>query len=161
MTMMIRKFAIGACIAGLLTFVPGAFAEDGVHDKAIEARQAMFKLYGFNFGILGAMAKEKMPYDAAIAAEAANNLSAAANMGQSQLWPQGSDEATKGNAPNRALPVIWASLPDVTEKADALKTSVAALVPVAGNGLDALQGAMGDVGGSCKGCHDDYRAKKK
>ena len=159
--MMIRKLAICACIAGLLASAPSAFAEDGPHDKAIKARQAMFQLYGFNIGILGAMAKEKMPYDAAIATEAANNLSVAANLGQSQLWPQGSDNATEGNASTRALPAIWETYPAIAEKGDALKTAVAALVPVAGNGLAALQGAMGDVGGSCKGCHDDYRAEKK
>jgi len=49
----------------------------------------------------------------------------------------------------------------ITEKADALKTATAALAPVAGNGLDALKGAMGDVGASCKGCHDDFRAERK
>ena len=158
---MIRKLAFCALLTGFLATIPNAFAEDGPHDKAIKARQAMFQLYNFNLGILSAMAKEKIPYDAAIAAEAANNLSAAANLGQSQFWPQGSDNATEGNARTRALPAIWETFPAITEKADALKTATAALAPVAGNGLDALQGAMGDVGGSCKGCHDDYRAKKK
>ena len=81
-----------------------AIAANGPHDKAIKARQAMFQSYSFNLGILGAMAKEDRPYDAAVATEAANNLSAAANFGQSQMWPQGSDNATEGNATNRALP---------------------------------------------------------
>ena len=152
-------------IAGLTSLVLAtgavAFAADGPHDKAIKARQAMFQTYSFNVGILSAMAKEKRPYDADIATEAANNLNAAANFGQSQLWPQGSDNATDGNAKTRALPIIWETYPDITEKAKALTTAVAALVPVAGNGLDALQGAMGDVGGSCKSCHDDFRAEKK
>lgn len=138
-----------------------AIAANGPHDKAIKARQAMFQSYSFNLGILGAMAKEDRPYDAAVATEAANNLSAAANFGQSQMWPQGSDNATEGNATNRALPVIWETFPAITEKAEALKTAVAALVPAAGESLDALQGVMGDVGASCKGCHDDYRAEKK
>lgn len=159
--MKFKNRAICACVAGLLISASGAFAEDGPHDKAIKARQAMYQIYGFSIGILGAMAKEKMPYDAAIASEAANNLSVAANLGQSQFWPPGSDNATEGNARTRALPAIWETYPAITEKADALKTAVAALVPVAGNGLEALQGAMGDVGGSCKGCHDDYRAEKK
>lgn len=152
-------------LAGLtgVALVAGAVAvaADGPHDKAIKARQAMFQLYSFNMGILGAMAKEKMPYDADIATEAANNLSAAANLGQSQFWPPGSDNATDGNAKTRALPVIWETYPDITEKSKALSTAVAALVPVAGNGLDALQGAIGDVGASCKSCHDDFRAEKK
>jgi len=77
------------------------------------------------------------------------------------MWPQGSDNATEGNATNRALPKIWESFPDVIEKADALKQASAAMAAVAGNGLGELQGAMGDVGASCKGCHDDYRAKRR
>lgn len=139
---------------------PSVMANDGPYDKAIEARQSMFKLYGFNAGILTNMAKEKMAYDAELATEAANNLSALANLGQSQFWPAGSDNATAGNATTRALPAIWETYPAIVEKADALKTSVAALVPAAGNGLEALQAAIGDVGASCKGCHDDFRAKK-
>lgn len=159
--MMIKNIVILTFVATLLTTTSGAFAEDGPHDKAIKARQAMFQLYGFNVGILSDMAKEKTPYDAAIATEAASNLSAAANLGQSLFWPQGSDDATDGNARTRALPVIWETYPAVNEKADDLKTAVAALLPVAGNGLSALQGALGDVGKSCKGCHDDFRAEKK
>lgn len=158
---MIKKFVVCAFVAGVLTTASSTFAEDGPHDKAIKARQAMFQIYGFNVGILGAMAKEKIPYDAAIAEEAANNLNAAVNMGQSQMWPPGSDDATEGNARTRALPAIWETYPAIAEKGEALNKAVAALVPVAGGGLDALQGAIGDVGGACKGCHDDYRAEKK
>lgn len=138
-----------------------ALAADGPHDKAIKARQSMFQLYNFNAGILGAMAKGKMPYDAAVATEAATNLSAVANLGQSQFWPAGSDNKTDGNARTRALPAIWETFPAITEKADGLKTAAADLVPVAGDGLEALQGAMGAVGQACKACHTDFRAKKK
>jgi len=138
-----------------------AISADGPHDKAIKARQAMFQLYGFNISILGGMAKGDIEYSAEVAKEAAENLNAAVNLGQSQLWPEGSDSETDGNATNRALPAIWSSYPQVSEKAKALSTAVAALVPVAGNGLNALQGALGDVGASCKGCHDDFRAEKK
>ena len=153
-----RNLPIAAALIGISTV---AMAADGPHDKAIKARQAMFQLYSFNIGILSGMAKEKIDYNADIAQEAAENLQAAANLGQSQFWPQGSDNETDGNARTRALPAIWATFPAITEKADALKTATAALVPVAGNGLEALQGAIGDVGASCKGCHDDYRAEKK
>lgn len=157
----LKLLSIAGLTSAVLAISAVAFAADGPHDNAIKARQAMFQSYSFNIGILGAMAKEKRPYDAEVAIEAANNLSAAANFGQSQMWPQGSDNKTEGNARTRALPVIWETFPAITEKADALKTAVAALVPVAGNGLGALQGAMGDLGASCKGCHDDYRAEKK
>jgi len=154
------RFRLPAAMV-LLAVSTLALAADGPYDKAIKARQAMFQLYNFNVGILGAMAKGKRDYDADVASEAASNLLAAASLGQSQFWPPGSDNATDGNARTRALPEIWSTFPAITEKADALKTAAAALAPVAGNGLEALQGAMGDVGASCKGCHDDFRAKKK
>jgi len=142
-----------------LSFVVSA--ADGPHDKAIKARQAMYQTLGFNAGILGDMAKEDIPYDAEVASEAAANLDAAANFGQSQMWPPGSDNATEGNAPTRALPAIWENLPSVIEKSDALKQASAAMVASAGGGLAALQGAMGDLGATCKSCHDDFRAKRR
>ncbi|MFK8083177.1 MAG: cytochrome c [Granulosicoccus sp.] len=150
-----------ACAVVCLCASAVAVAADGPFDKAIKARQAMFQIYGFNTGILGAMAKEDMPYDAEIAAEAAANLNAAANLGQSQMWPPGSDSETEGNATNRALPALWETYPAAVEKGDALKEATAAMAAVAGDGLGALQGAMGDVGASCKGCHDDFRAERK
>jgi len=157
----LKSLAVVGLTGAMITCSAFTLAEDGPYDDAIKARQAMFQLYGFNMGILGDMAKEKIPYDADIASEAANNLSAAANLGQSQFWPPGSDNATEGNARTRALPKIWETFPDIVEKSEAMQTAVAALVPVAGNGLAELKSAIGDVGGSCKGCHDDFRAKKK
>ena len=159
--MNLKALALVIAAATASTAAVTAFAADGPHDKAIKARQSMFQLYNFNTGILGAMAKGKIPYDAAIATEAATNLSAVANLGQSQFWPAGSDNETDGNARTRALPAIWETFPAIVEKADALKAAAADLVPAAGAGLESLQGAMGAVGESCKGCHTDFRAKKK
>ena len=147
------------CVTGLAAV---ATAQDkGPHDNAIKGRQAMFQTYNFNMGVLGAMAKGKMDYNAEIAAQSAANLQAAANFGQAAMWPEGSDSETAGNAKNRALPAIWSNFPDVMEKGNALKMASEKLAAEAGNGLDALQAAIGDVGGTCKACHDDYRAKKK
>lgn len=159
--MSLRVLAIVIAIATASTAAVTAFAADGPHDKAIKARQSMFQLYNFNTGILSDMAKGNIPYDAATATEAASNLSALAELGQSQFWPAGSDNQTEGNATTRALPAIWETFPAITEKADALKTAAADLVPAAGAGLESLQGAMGAVGQSCKGCHTDFRAKKE
>lgn len=144
----------------LLTCSSLASAADGPHDDAIKARQAVMQLYGYNLGILSAMAKGKMDYDAELASESANNLLAVNSLGQSTLWPQGSDNANPENAENRALPAIWETYPEIAEKGKALNEAVVALAAEAGNGLDALKSAVGDVGGGCKGCHDDFRAEK-
>ncbi len=159
---MLKKLLVLSTASALLAlgFIATA-ADKGPHDDAIKGRQAMFQTYSFNMGVLGAMAKEKMDYDADLASESAANLLAAANFGQSAMWPAGSDNSNPANARTRALPEIWSTYPAVVEKADALKTAAAVLAEQAGGGLGALQGAMGDVGKSCKGCHDDFRAEKK
>lgn len=154
------NLVLGAVAAILITATSTVLA-DGPHDKAIKARQAMFQLYSYHSGILNAMAKGKMEYNADLAQEAANNLLAAASLGQSTLWPQGSDNANSENAPNRALPAIWETYPAIVEKGEAMGKAAAAVASSAGNGLDALKASVGDVGAACKGCHDDFRAKRK
>lgn len=158
--MKIRKLTLTALATAALSVTLFVQAADGPYDDAIKARQSLMLLQDFNVGLLFAMAKEKIPYDPDVAAEAANNLDALVNVGQSQLWPAGSDSATEGNAKNRALPAIWETYPEIVEKSTALKSAVAELVPVAGNGLEAMQGAVNDVGGACKSCHDDFREER-
>lgn len=159
--MIMKNLTSALCVGVLLCGSGLTLAQDGPHDDAIKARQALMQLQNFEVGILFDMAKEKIDYNADVAAEAAANLNATATYGQSLFWPAGSDNATDGNARTRALPAIWETYPAITEKAGDLKTAVAALVPVAGNGLSALQDAIGDVGGACKACHDDFRAERK
>lgn len=136
-------------------------AADGPYDKAIKARQALMQLYSYHIGTLGDMAKGKMDYDADLATEAADNLLAVNRLGQSTLWPQGSDNSDPENAETRALPAIWETYPKIADKGKALNEALVAMAAEAGNGLDALKGSIGDVGESCKGCHDDFRAEKE
>jgi len=160
-TMIKKALVFSVALTALGGGIYATAADKGPYDDAIKGRQAMFQTYGFNMGILGAMAKEKMEYDADLAKESASNLLAAANFGQSAMWPAGSDNENPANARTRALPAIWNEYPDVVEKSEALKTASVVLAAQAGEGLDALEGAINDVGASCKGCHDDYRAEKK
>lgn len=151
---------LSVLIASLLILSTTALAE-GPHDKAIKARQSMFQLYSFSTGVLGDMAKGKIEYNAELAQEMADNLNAAANLGQSAFWPAGSDNSNSENARTRALPKIWETFPEISKNNQELKDAAAALAAEAGNGLDALRSNMGAVGKSCKGCHDTYRAKRK
>lgn len=156
-----KKLATMALVGAFGVTAIATAQNKGPHDAAIKGRQAMFQTYNFNMGVLGAMAKGKTEYNAELAAQSAANLHAAANFGQAAMWPAGSDSETPGNARTRALPAIWENFPDVSEKSNALKMASEKLAADAGGGLDALKAAIGDVGASCKGCHDDYRAAKK
>jgi len=150
--------ALGAVAVGA---VSTSVLADGHIAKAVEARQGFMKVVAFNLGPLGAMAKGEMEYDAEAAAAFAKNLEVLSAMNTGAMWPAGSDNAALGEDKTRALPAAWEADSKVGEKHQAWTEASASLAAVAGDGLDALKGAVGDVGKSCGGCHDDYRAEKK
>ena len=151
-----RSLILGLAGAALTATVVTAASHAPDPAPAIKARQAQMQLYAFNLGTLGAMAQEKMPYDAAMASTAANNLAALAKLDQSMMWPAGSDaDSAEGS---RALPEIWANFEDVAAKGQAMRDAADAMAAAAGTDLASLQAAMGPLGGSCGGCHKPYRA---
>jgi len=130
----------------------------GPYDLAIGARQSHMRLNSHFLGVLGAMAKGDMAYDAKAAGVAAKNLAMLATINQSSYWVPGSDSFANDNT--RALPALWDNIPDVVTKLQALTAASAAMNQAAGNGLDALRAAIGPVGGACSACHKAYRKPK-
>ena len=104
-------------------------------------------------------AKGKMPYDAKQAQALANNLKTLMALDMGSAWPAGTSKAEYGNK-THALPEVWSTWPKIAEAGKEYGAAVEALSKVAGNGLEALQGAIGDVGQGCKGCHDDFKEKE-
>jgi len=139
-----------------------ATAADEPFKAEITARKAVMQVSKFNIGMLAAMVKGKAPYDVETAQNAAYNLHLAALMKNGPMWPKGSGldnpELVDKTA---AKPEIWSTFPKVSEKHKVWTESTEALTKVAGNGLAELKTALGSVGKSCKGCHDDFRKKKK
>lgn len=154
--MRLQKFvavtALAACFAP--TFVSADAADD-----AIDARRGYYQVVKHNAGMLFGMAKGNIAYDAAQAQTFADNLKALADMNTGSMWPQGSDNASKPGK-TRALPVAWETYPAILEKQEAFKAASANMAANVGGGLDALLGNIGALGASCKGCHDNYRAKE-
>lgn len=150
--------ALGVVAAGA---VATSALADGHAEKAVKARQGFMQVVAYNLGPLGAMAKGEMEYDAEVAATNANNLQALANMNTGAMWPAGSDNAALGEDKTRALPAAWESDSKVGEKHQAFVDAAGQLASVAGDGLDALKPAVADLGKSCGGCHDDYRAEQE
>ncbi len=148
--------------AALSATTPVTFAQDEVpFQNQIEARQSFMKIYRFNIGMLGAMAKGELPYDAEQASAAANNLLAASKMSNGAMWPAGSDMNSEGlEGVTWAKPDIWTNFPEVGEKSRALTEALESMAAAAGDGLGALRSNMGAVGDGCKGCHEPFRASK-
>ncbi len=154
---LVSGFVAVAMLAGSVSAMSGE-----AEDKAIKARQSLMQLLAFNLGNLGAMVKGDAEYDADKAGKFAADLKAVAALSQEGMWPQGTameDEGMKGKT--WAKKAAWDTYPEVTKKHDALVEATTKMAEAAGGGLDALKGAMGGVGGSCKGCHEDFRAPKE
>ena len=157
------KTGLGLISALLVTaaFSTTAFSDGHSDNKAIEAaikaRQSQMRLYAFNIGLLGGMAKGEIDYDADAAQAAASNLAALAKLDQSRLWPKGSDSETLGKDKPEALAAIWVPGSEVGAKAMAMTEAAVAMDAAAGGGLDSLRGAIGPLGKSCGGCHETFR----
>jgi len=71
------------------------------------------------------------------------------------VFPAGS-----GGAGSRALPAIWEDRDDFMDKVTAIQSASAALVSAAQAGdPDGVTSALQAVQGSCRACHQTYRAR--
>ena len=148
---------LGACV--LSATATTAMAEDDPNLHLIKARKGEMEVRGFSAAPLFAMAKGKMPYDAEKAQKLANNLKSLLDLDMGAAWAPGTSKDEYAGK-THALPEIWSTYPKVAEAGKEYAMAVNELAAVAGNGLDALRSKIGDVGQSCKGCHDDFREKE-
>ncbi len=157
-----KRMIVAAMIAAGVTAGAGVAVSGEAEDKAIKARQSVMQLLSFNLGKLGAMVKGDMAYDADQAMIAANNLKAVASIRQDAMWPQGTAMEDAGmEGKTWAKKAAWDTYPEVANKHKALVAAADKMAEAAGGGVDAIKGAIGAVGASCKGCHEDFRAPKK
>lgn len=150
--------SLGILLLGTALCAPAIAAEDP-NEGLIKARKGEMQIRSFNAGPLFAMARGKMPYDAELAKTSANNLKALLSVGMGRAWKEGTDNSKYEST--RALAEIWTTWPKVKEAGEAYGKAVNELAAVAGNGLGALEPAVGNLGKACKGCHDDFREKKE
>lgn len=147
---LVLALACGAAVAG------SAFAGGHAGNPAVSARKAHMQLYSFNLGTLGAMAKGEVEYDADAASAAAGNLAALAALSQRGYWVPGTSSDDLPDE-SRALPAIWEEGSKAGEIGASFAEAAAALAAVAGDGKDAMAGAIGPVGKGCGDCHEGYR----
>lgn len=146
-----------AILATIAIAFPTVLAADPLEDT-IAARQGYYKLLGANVGIFAAMAKGEMEYDAAAAQTAADNVVTLTQYNLAHVFVPGTS-ADEFPGKTRALGKIWNEFPSVAEKGAALKAAAAEMQTAAGQGKGEMTAALGKLGGTCKACHDDYRAK--
>lgn len=163
MKLISKSPGFGGLIVGGLTaaiLATAAFADSHSAkepEPPVAARQHLMQMVGYHTGLLGAVAKGEMAYDAAMVSAAASNIAALANMQRATLWIEGT--AQGASAGSRAKPEIWSDPNGFAEKFKAMADAAGALVTA--SDAAAVGAGMGALGGSCKACHEAYRGPKE
>lgn len=150
-----RVVLSAAMVVSMLSALP-ATAQGPKPEDVIEFRQGVYKVIGWYFGPLGAMAKGDMPFDSKVAAR---NAQIVADM--SKIAPdaflRGSDSGQTA-----VLPEVWSKPQDFAKAMENFQQQSAKLAEVAQSGdFDAFRAQVGETGKACKGCHDDFRKKRR
>lgn len=131
-----------------------AFAQDVKPDRAIHYRQGVYAMIGWNFGPMGAMVKGEAPFDAAEFGKRAERVAWLSQQIE-EGFPKGSDTG----ATTDAKPEIWLDWSDFSAKLSDFQREAQALATVAKGGDEAaMKAQFVKTGGTCKACHDKYRA---
>ena len=148
------KFAatFALATAGVLLATGASAQSFGKPEDAIKYRRSAMTVMAAHFGVLGAMANGRIPFDAAAAARSADVIALVSHLPFAGFVP-GTD---KGET--RAKPEIWTEQAKFNADRDKMQDAVAKLAAAAKTGnLDTMKAAFGPAAQTCKACHDDFR----
>lgn len=148
-----KKYLTMTVAAAALFTSVSAFSGDA-EDKAIEYRKQVFSVMKWHFAPMAEMIKGKVEFNAA---EFERRAGLVASLSQMPLegFIAGTDS---GDTDAKAE--IWQQWDKFEGGMDKLKNNTAALAEAAkGSDMDAIKTAFGEVGKTCKGCHDNFRNK--
>lgn len=149
---------LGLVALGALAAIPAVQAQEATGDgaqKAVETRQAVFKVMSYNSDLFFLMMKNKAPFDAGVVQKAAGRIETLSPMIPDTF---AADTRKAGNVKTKARDGIWTNMADFKAKSDELARAAAALTAAARTGdKGATMKAAGAVGKACSSCHDNYR----
>ena len=139
----------------LASFSTSAALSDKQAKNAVEFRKSIFQLVKSNVGPFGAMVKGQMPIDEALIEKNATRLHQL-----SLMLPDYFVADTRNNdVQTSALDKIWDNQGDFNYKAQNMTTKSKELLDAVQNKQsDEYVGKMRAIFGTCKACHDDYKA---
>lgn len=146
------RFATRTLAAVLALTATVAIAAEGVQDPLVKARQDLMQTVVRHTMTLGDMASGKTAFDATAAAAAREGLIAAAAEIPAKFETQADDPKSEA-----VVDKLWANFADFTAKGEAMGAAATALDA---SSLASVQAGMGAIGGSCRDCHQAYRAKR-
>ena len=147
---------ITACVLAIcaFTFAVPASAQFAKAEDAVKYRQSALFVMQQNFSRVAGMAAGKIPFDAKVAADSATVAEFASKLPWAGFGP-GTDKPE-----SKAKPEIWTSKAKFDDYATKMQAEMAKLATATKSGnLDSIKVAVNATGGTCKSCHDDFRAK--
>ena len=149
-----KKIASLVLAAAAITLAAPASAQFAKPEDAVKYRKNALFVMQQNFSRVAAMAAGKAPFDAKVAADSA----AVAEFTSKLPWAAFGEGTDKGDT--KAMPEIWKEQAKFKEYADKFQAEMSKLNVAAKTGnLDNIKVAVNATGGTCKTCHDAYRAK--
>ncbi|MEY4711504.1 MAG: hypothetical protein RIS88_954 [Pseudomonadota bacterium] len=147
-----KAFATLTLAAAALLALP-AQAQFAKPEDAVKYRQSALTVMGTHASRIGAMVNGRAPFDPKAAVDNAQIVNDMARLPWAGFGP-GTDKISA-----KAKPEIWteqAKFKDHSEKLVAETTKLLAAAKT--QNLDNLKVAFGATAGSCKACHDNFRA---
>ncbi len=147
-----KSFTKLAIAVGALAVATVAIAQPKP-EQFVKQRQSALALIGWYFGPMGAVAKGEAPFNKDDAVRRTTNLVALSKM----PW-EGFVAGTDAVGNTKAKPEIWTQAAKFKEAGDKMQAEMVKLAAAASAGNEAeFKKQFGVVGGTCKGCHDDFR----
>ncbi|WP_428101333.1 c-type cytochrome [Candidatus Rariloculus sp.] len=142
---------VGGCGGG-----GGGADDDTPEAAAFRYRQAVMRLLAAKMGPIGAMSRGEVPTDEEVFAKNVNDLLTIAGM-----IPEGfGADVSNVPAASAALPEVWTSMDDFSQRAADLQMAVEGLAAaVASGGFASGQGLVQSTAGNCGACHRNYRQR--
>ena len=127
-------------------------------EDAIKYRQSGYVFMAWNMGRIKQNVEGNFNKDEVV--KAANAIQAIANSGMGALYLPGTDKG-KGWEESRAKPEIWTDKEKMGKVATEFVKEANEMAKIAAGGdAGAVKAQLGKLGGTCKGCHDDFKVKK-
>lgn len=137
-----------------LGFAGAASAQFAKPDDAIKYRKNALFVMQQHYARIGAMVSGKVPFDAKAAAD---NAAIAESMSKLP-WSAFGEGTDLGDT--KAKPEIWKEQAKFKQAADKMQGEMSKLAAAAKTGnLDSIKTTFNATSGTCKACHDDFRAK--
>jgi len=151
-----KKALFQGVLAGVLvsTVAPTTLASESVQG-AIDFRESVMTTFKWYMGPMGAMAKGKIPFDAALFRSRAEGLANATRLDVAEGFPQDSIGESE------ARPEIWQEWDEFVAAYEALRREAGKLQQVAAGGdEEAIKAQFAETGKQCSDCHKKFRKKK-